>query len=272
MAKIDLEKEATKLSVAKKDYEGRILRGEIYSSEQKQKFVTYLCEEFKNIFTPYIVKNLHNSVMQYDFLQRMNDFLNEENFYKRIKFINEWNEEKFNNSKKIKDYFTKVGIGTEQLYYYGFSSMYKLFIDYFTENESYSEDNVIDSEVYTSVMESDVVVRFLNAFAKEAKYIPGEFVQIRLGIMPQRIIDKMPEQSRQYIYKNMKRELSSPGIILDVVDDKKIKVKNKGRWYKVSIATPFSIFCVEERHIKKYTPTKEYVVELYNKFTAENNK
>lgn len=272
MAKIELDKELAKLSAVRNEFDDRLLKGSIYSSEERRNFVNYLCNEFKNIFTPNTVRGLEYIVSSYDFNTKIIEFLKEENFCKRLKFISEWNEEKFNNCKKIKDYFTKVGVGTEQLYSYGFSSAYSIFVSYFTENEKYSDEKVIDAEIYDAVMNSDVVIRFLNAFSKEAKYIPGEFVQIKLGIMPQRIIDKMPEQSKVYVYKHFKKDLSSPGIILDIVDDKKIRVKDKGRWYKVSIATPFSIFCVEERHIKKYAPTKEYVVDLYNRFTAENNK
>lgn len=182
-----------------------------------------------------------------------------ESHYNHIK---NWNEEKYETCKKLYKYFLEVNIQNLEGNWYGTSKQLSSFKKYFLNEVGFEKNTPIDFETYNSVINSDVAVRFLNALNQESTFTPGQFVLVKLGKMPQRIVETMPQQNQNYINKKGGNNLVSAGIILDVVKNKEIKVRNKGSWYKVAIATPFSIFCLEERHLKKYNPTKEYVEKL----------
>lgn len=201
-----------------------------------------------------------------DFFTRLFD---KERVDARIKFINEFNEEYFEKGKKIYEYFDKIGLSS--LPYY-FRNGAKDLAEYYKKNEKYDE-NVVPGNDFSELMNSDLVIRFTNAFSKESKFVPGQFVLVKLGQMPNRVLDGLPQHSKNYVWGNSSKDLCSAGIILDVVNDKIIQVKDKGRWYKVAVSTPFSIFCVEERHLKKYTPTSDNVKDLLerSKLQEKNN-
>lgn len=211
-----------------------------------------------------------NIKIRADWRVDINDFISFVNYYftteyceKLYNHMKEWNEEKYNTGKKLYNYFIEANIGHLDGSWYGSSPHLNKFKNYYENNPTFKKTEVIDYESYYTVYNSDVAIRFLNAINQESKYTPGQFVLVKLGKMPQRIINTMPEQNQNYINKKKNADdLVSAGIILDVITNKEIKVKNKGSWYKVAIATPFSIFCLEERHLKKFNPTKEYVEKL----------
>ena len=260
MATIDTVTILSKVDILKQKLENILLKNLHNSSDVRNEYISEMSKELgTNIVTPYIV-SLLNDTYTYNFATVITALFNQE-LQDKIIFIKDWNEEKFNLGKKIYQYFKKINVG----YYEVNSSLYSHFQKFYETNENYDDTKVIDNFVYDRIINSDLVIRFINAFSKDARYIPGEFVTVKLGIMPFRVLDSLPEQSRNYVYSNPKKDsLYSPGIILDIVDNKKVEVKNKGRWYKVAVSTPFAIFCVEERHLRKYNPTKDHVTDLFN--------
>lgn len=260
MATIDTISILSKVEILKKNFENVLLNNSHTSATGRSDFLESMIKELgTNIVTPYLVSILNNCYY-YDYVNNINKFLKED-IQSKIIFIKEWTPEKFISGKKIYQYFKKINLK----YYELNETLSYNFHKYYEDTENYNENSIIDNVIYTTIMESDLVVRFINAFSRDARYIPGEFVTVKLGIMPGRILDNLPAQSRTYVRNNNNNSsLYSPGIILDIIDNRKVEVKNRGRWYKVAVSTPFAIFCVEERHLRKYNPTKEHISELFN--------
>lgn len=268
MAKIDTLVIMQKVENIKSHLENMALTNSHNSLDNRRELIKKIKDELGEMFMNSYEETSIDQTYTYNFIQACMNYLDK--IPSKIEFFKNWNENKFNDGKKIGEYFTKVN------YVPNWSDtspmIYETFMTYYKNHSKYDENSIIDPETYDRIMNSTLVTRFKNAFSRDAKYIPGEFVNIKLGVMPWRVIANLPSHSRNYIDVNKSSDLTSPGIILDVVDDKKIEVKNKGRWYKVAVATPFAIFCVEERHLRKYAPTKEYVEELYNESIKMNSK
>lgn len=192
-------------------------------------------------------------------------------------FTTNWNEKEYHLGVRLKDYFNNsniksVGWRTENRQPIEKSrNDLEIFKEFFTANPKFDPKVKPEFDNYNFIINCDLSVRFLNAFEQQSKFVPGQVALVKLGRMPQRVISNMPEQVQKYIYKKSKEDLCSVGVVLDVVNNKVIEVRDKGRWYKVAIATPFCIFCVEERHLKKYNPTIDYIKELHSKYVASTN-